>query len=263
MSPVTDARHFGVHSREFRTMTTQGTMSTHRTMSTQGTTSTHRTTRTGRVATTRRTGGRRAAVAGAAVAGVAVAVAVLSACGSAARDGHDGHTPATRTGPSATAPASPGSHNTDDVSFAQGMIAHHRQAVQMAELAATRTASPEVRDLAVEIQQAQSPEIRTLTGWLAAWGEPVTGAGGSAEHGGHAPGGMMTGQELEKLEKSSGAAFDRAFLTLMVEHHEGAVEMARNEIEHGAHRPARDLARDVVTAQSEEITRMNELLGRP
>ncbi|MFD7437502.1 DUF305 domain-containing protein [Streptomyces sp. NPDC059861] len=208
--------------------------------------------------TTQRTFTRRAAAA----AGVAVAVAVLSACGSATHDGHTAPSAGTRTGTTGDAPASPGRHNAADVSFAQGMIAHHRQAVEMAALAATRATSPQVKSLATEIEEAQEPEIRTMSGWLAAWGEPVPGAGGPAEHGDHTTAGMMTGRELEDLENSSGRAFDRAFLTLMVEHHEGAVEMARREIGNGACRPAKDLARDVVTAQSEEITRMNRMLGQ-
>lgn len=142
------------------------------------------------------------------------------------------------------------------------MIPHHRQAVEMADLAANRAAAPEVRSVAATIKKAQDPEIRTMSGWLAAWGEPVPTAGGSGEHGGHSMAGMMTDEELEDLENSSGKAFDTAFLTLMVEHHEGAVEMARSEIENGAHEPAKDLAEAVVTAQTDEITRMNKLLGR-
>ncbi|MBG0851876.1 DUF305 domain-containing protein [Streptomyces spinoverrucosus] len=191
---------------------------------------------------------RRAAAA----AGVAAAAVVLSACGSTT---HDDHTTSAR--PS----ASSARHNAADVSFAQGMIPHHRQALEMAELAATRAASPEVRSLAVEIRKAQDPEIRTMSGWLAAWGEPVPAAGASGEHGGHAMSGMMTDQEMEDLGNSSGKAFDTAFLTLMVEHHRGAVEMARSELDNGAHRPAKDLARAVVTAQTNEIDRMNKLLG--
>ncbi|GGX16981.1 hypothetical protein GCM10010353_35220 [Streptomyces chryseus] len=72
---------------------------------------------------------------------------------------------------------------------------------------------------------------------------------------------MMASEEMDELEKSSGEAFDTAFLTMMVEHHEGAVAMAGTERSDGAHRPAKDMAGDIVTSQSAEIRRMNALLG--
>ncbi|MFJ5259820.1 DUF305 domain-containing protein [Streptomyces sp. NPDC088387] len=216
---------------------------------------------------------RRAAF-GAAVAGTAV---VLAACASGSADGgsagHGGHTGSTAA-PSASGQSNRSDesnqsdqsdqsdeHNAADVSFAQGMIPHHRQAVEMAGLAATRAGSSEVKELAEEIRKAQDPEIETMTGWLRAWGEQVPADGGVSGHGGHSMAGMMTDQEMDGLEKASGEAFDRAFLTFMVEHHEGAVEMAGTEQRDGAHGPARELAGAVVTAQTAEIARMNKLLG--
>lgn len=196
---------------------------------------------------------RRAAV----LAAATTTAVVLSACGggNGGPSGHDGH------GTTSSAPAQRGERNAADVSFAQGMIPHHRQAVDMAALAANRARSAEVEKLAAEIKRAQGPEIRTLSGWLTAWGEKVPRGTGNGEHTGHSGSGMMTPGEMEKLEKSSGEAFDTAFLTMMVEHHEGAVEMAKTERSDGAYGPAKDMARSIVTSQSAEIARMNKLLG--
>ncbi|MGW2115851.1 DUF305 domain-containing protein [Streptomyces zhihengii] len=198
---------------------------------------------------------RRAAV----LAATAAAALALAACGSGADDpsGHDAHS-------SPSAPAkSAGGHNAADVTFAEGMIPHHRQALEMSELAAARASSAEVKTLAEEIRAAQDPEIRTLSGWLASWGEKVP-APGADPHAGHGSGremsGMMSADDMERLRTSSGAAFDTAFLSLMVEHHEGAVEMARTQRTEGAHAPARTMAEEIITAQNAEITRMKALL---
>jgi uncharacterized protein (DUF305 family) len=202
---------------------------------------------------------RRAAAAAAAAA----AAVVLAACGSDnASTGHPG--PGSQSSPSASAPASEGTHNAADVSFAQGMIPHHRQAVEMADLAATRASSQEVKDLAAEIRKAQDPEVRTLTGWLTSWGEDVPAEGDMEHsgHGGHGVTGMMTPEQMEELEKSSGKAFDTAFLEMMIEHHKGAVTMAGTEQKNGSHGPAKSMAEEIVTTQSAEIDGMNQLLGK-
>ncbi|MEU0373377.1 DUF305 domain-containing protein [Streptomyces sp. NPDC006283] len=199
----------------------------------------------------------------AAVAAGGAAALVLAACGAGTDDdspGHDGrHTPKT---PSASAPAAHGQHNAADVTFAKGMIPHHRQAVAMADLATPRAESAEVKKLAEEIKKAQAPEIKTLSGWLASWGEEVP-AEGTMDHSTHGDaGGMTTAGEMEKLENSSGTAFDTAFMEMMIKHHEGAVQMARTEQRDGSHQPAKVMADAIVTSQSAEIARMNKLLGK-
>lgn len=217
--------------------------------------------------TSTRTVARRAALAATAV----TAALVLSACaGSDHADTSSGTHPSSSAGADATAGATAGAHNAQDVSFAQGMIPHHRQAVEMARLAADRGSSARVKDLATRVEKAQDPEIRTMTGWLKAWGEDVPsdspGAEGMDHSGGHGGGsgmaGMMDQKDMDKLAKSSGEAFDSLFLTMMVAHHEGAVEMAEAEKAKGKYAPAADLADDVVTAQTAEIDEMNKLLGR-
>ncbi|KFG71720.1 DUF305 domain-containing protein [Streptomyces mutabilis] len=195
----------------------------------------------------------------AAITAAAAAALVLAACGANGDSpaGHDGHTMSA----SASAPASQGQHNAADVTFAQGMIPHHRQAVQMADLVPTRAGSAQVKKLAADIKKAQDPEIRTLSGWLTSWGEEVP-AEDTMDHSAHGTGGMMTAEEMDKLEKSSGKAFDTAFLEMMIEHHEGAVSMAKTEQADGAYAPAKKMAEAIVASQSAEITQMNELLGK-
>ncbi|MER7330515.1 MULTISPECIES: DUF305 domain-containing protein [unclassified Micromonospora] len=203
---------------------------------------------------------RRAALAGASV--TAAAALALTACGG---DGHPspgaGHgTPAT-SGPAATASAA-AAFNDADAMFAQMMIPHHRQAVEMSELAATRAADPEVKRLAEEIKAAQAPEIATMSGWLAAWGRPVPSPGAEMPHMDHGMPGMMSDADMEKLAAASGREFDRQFLTMMIAHHEGAVTMARDELARGTNAEAKALAQQIVTAQQAEIVTMEKILGR-
>ncbi|MEV4043763.1 DUF305 domain-containing protein [Streptomyces sp. NPDC049744] len=239
---------------------------------------------------TRTTRTRRTAL----VVATAAAAFVLAACGGdggndaggSAHEGPHGSASASAETGSTTGSSTAGSetgenaHNAQDVAFAQGMIPHHRQALEMARLAADRSASAAVEDLAVRIEKAQDPEITTMTGWLTAWGEDVpepapsntsTGSTGSTgtesmpgmDHSAHSgmPG-MMDGQDMAELERASGRAFDTMFLTMMVEHHEGAVEMAGTEKAKGRYAPAKALADDIITAQNAEITEMNKLLGK-
>ncbi|GAA1129729.1 DUF305 domain-containing protein [Nocardioides aquiterrae] len=156
------------------------------------------------------------------------------------------------------------SHNEADVTFAQEMIPHHQQAIEMADLAESRAESQEVKDVAADIEAAQGPEIETLTGWLESWGEDVPDEGmSSMDHGDMSSdemGGMMTEDEMAELEAASGAAFDQMFLTMMIEHHEGAIEMAKTEQAEGEFPEAVDMAEEIETTQAEEIQKMQDLL---
>ncbi|MGV9732198.1 DUF305 domain-containing protein [Streptomyces albogriseolus] len=210
---------------------------------------------------------RRTAV----VAASGAAALVLAACGGSGDDtgsaGHGGHQ-ATESASAASAPASQGRHNTADVTFAQGMIPHHRQAVEMADLAPDRAQSAEVKKLAADIKKAQAPEIEKLSGWLTSWGEtvPAEGAMDHSMHGGmegmEGMEGMMSAEEMTALGNASGKAFDTAFMEMMIKHHEGAVEMAKTEQADGAHTPARKMAADIIASQSAEIEQMKKLLGK-
>ncbi|MCL6731265.1 DUF305 domain-containing protein [Streptomyces neyagawaensis] len=196
------------------------------------------------------------------------AALVLTACGGGDGDGnsHDMGSMASESGSpksGASGKAGAGGHNKADVGFAEEMIQHHRQAVDMAELADSRAASPEVKKLATKIKGAQDPEIETMSGWLTAWGEKVPEDMAGMGHGmSSGMPGMMSAEDMADLEKASGAAFDEKFLKLMVEHHEGAVEMAETEQAEGKYAPAIDLAEDVITAQTAEIKQMNKMLDK-
>ncbi|MFI5473580.1 DUF305 domain-containing protein [Streptomyces cacaoi] len=207
---------------------------------------------------------RRAALTAASV----TAALVLAACGNdSSSSGHAGGHSSVSSSVSADATA--GAHNAQDVSFAQGMLPHHQQALEMAELAADRASSTEVKDLASRIEKAQDPEIRTIGGWLTSWGEDVPTSSDSTKESmpgmDHSAGagmpGMMDGSDMDELEKASGTDFDTMFLTMMIDHHEGAVAMATTERSKGEYGPATSMADDIITAQTAEIAKMNKLLG--
>ncbi|NGN64270.1 DUF305 domain-containing protein [Streptomyces sp. A7024] len=195
-----------------------------------------------------------------AMAAVAAGAALtLAACGGNddSGSGHGGGHGSSSSAPAAKADKD-GKHNAADVAFAQQMIQHHRQAIEMAELVPDRAGSAEVKKLGADIKKAQDPEIETMSGWLKSWGEEVPGdmSGG---HGGHDMPGMMSADEMAKLEKSEGAAFDKLFSELMIKHHEGAIEMAETEKKDGAYGPAKKLSDAVIKTQSAEIKVMEKL----
>jgi uncharacterized protein (DUF305 family) len=147
-------------------------------------------------------------------------------------------------------------HNEADMMFAQMMIPHHEQAIEMADLAlAEATASEEVKALARDIKAAQDPEIATMTGWLDEWKAPPSVVGGM-DHGT----GMMSEADMETLRGAEGADFDREWLTMMVEHHEGAIEMANDVMATTTDPEVKSLAQAVVAGQQAEITTMRGLL---
>lgn len=203
---------------------------------------------------------RRAALGATAV----VAALVLAACGS---DNGSGSTPSSaQTSASANAENTADAHNDQDVSFAQDMIPHHQQAIQTAQMAAAQASSAEVKKLATRIEKAQAPEIETMSGWLESWGEDVPSSMPGMDHGGSDASsgmpGMMDTEDMDELMDASGKGFDSMFLTMMVEHHQGAVEMATTEKEDGQYGPAKKMAADIITTQNAEIEEMNKLLGK-
>lgn len=153
------------------------------------------------------------------------------------------------------------SHNSADVQFAQEMIPHHRQAVQMAKMAATQAGSAEVKSLAKDIEAAQGPEINTMSGWLKSWGESIpSDKDPHAGMSGMAMPGMMSTEDMNKMKAATGAQFDTMFLTMMIAHHEGAIEMAKIEQQKGKSPDAKKLAAEIEKTQATEIDTMNKLL---
>jgi uncharacterized protein (DUF305 family) len=151
-------------------------------------------------------------------------------------------------------------HNSSDALFAQSMIPHHAQAVEMSDLMlGKKGVNPAVTKLATDIKAAQGPEIERMNGWLKDWNEPTAMAG----HGeaGHSMSGMMSEDDLKALEAAQGGEADKLFLTQMIAHHEGAVQMAQAEIADGQNSDAVKLAEDIVAAQEAEIKAMRDLLA--
>lgn len=195
------------------------------------------------------------------------ATVALSACGTGSSpDGHDrsdmsGTTTAAPTA-SGSATSAAGTKNAADVAFATGMILHHAQAIAMADMALTQATSAKVMALAPKIKAAQGPEIARMSGWLVGWGAPVPDTTGG--HDMSAMGGqgdeMMSAQEMTDLGMATGSTFDRMWLQLMVQHHEGAVAMARTELAQGANPEGKELAQSIIDSQTVEIAEMSSIL---
>ena len=167
-------------------------------------------------------------------------------------------------------------HNDADVAFASDMITHHAQAMSMVDLTLDRPLDPEVLALAEDIREAQAPEIETMADWLTTWGEDVPATMRDHVNGGHdmddmsdnmdgmdhddMPG-MMTADDIDDLENAGDDQFQDMWLQMMIEHHEGAVEMAEAEQEHGRFKDAVDLAGQIIDAQNKQIDTMKDLLG--
>lgn len=191
---------------------------------------------------------------------IAAAVAVLVVgCSSqsepAADAGHGGHQSTTPAAGSATADAA--AHNDADVMFAQMMIPHHTQAVEMSDiLLAKQGVDPRVVQLASEIKAAQAPEIAQMQGWLTSWGSPATAP---MHH--DSMQGMVSGQDIDKLRNAPGPEATKLYVTQMIAHHEGAIAMAQDEIANGQYGPAIDLSHAIVDTQQKEIDTMKSILG--
>jgi uncharacterized protein (DUF305 family) len=141
------------------------------------------------------------------------------------------------------------------------MIPHHQQAVQMATMADRKASTPAVKQLATAVKAAQEPEIKQLTSWLTDWGKPVP----TTEHHGHGSDempGIMTEDELSDLGNTTGTAFDRRWIQLMIEHHQGAIAMAKTEQTTGKYPAAITLAQQIQSAQTAEISTLQRLLAR-
>jgi uncharacterized protein (DUF305 family) len=179
---------------------------------------------------------------------------LLSGCTSTASDGHTDHDHGQPTG-----------FNDADVMFAQMMIPHHEQAVQLSKLAPGRSDNPQVLQLATAIEAAQAPEIEKMKGFLAQWNqtEDTSGHDGMAGHDGMETGmqGMVDDATMQRLESLKGQEFDTLWLQSMIGHHEGAIAMAKDEIANGESTDAKALATTIADTQQAEIGQMKQLLG--
>jgi uncharacterized protein (DUF305 family) len=224
------------------------------------------------------------------VAAVAALVA-LTACSNSSKDRANQTTAGTSTSATAT-----DAHDQVDVTFAQRMIPHHQQAIQMSDMMLGKQGiDPRVVTLANQIKAAQDPEIAQMQTWLTQWGLPtmpmmpgtempgMSGApseSGSPHHSdtpsqsampsqGGMPGmdgmdgmsGMMSEEDMTALNNAQGVEASKLFLTQMIQHHQGAITMAQNEIKSGQYPATVALARSIVTSQQQEITTMQGILA--
>lgn len=150
-----------------------------------------------------------------------------------------------------------GAWGQGDVDFVLAMVPHHTQALRMAELAPERASDERVRAIADRILAAQGPEIDVMQSWLATNGLPEADP---EDHGHHDMQGMASSEQLLALTSAEGEEFDRLFLQLMSEHHEGALAMADAAVE-ASNPQVQDMITDTVVSQSVEITRMQALLA--
>lgn len=203
------------------------------------------------------------------------AMAVIGACSTAGtKDANS--SPAPTSAQSATsAQAAP--HNRADMMFAHMMIPHHEQAIEMSDIILSKQdIDPRVVDLATQIKAAQGPEIEQMQGWLKQWGMKMEGMppmgdmpgrGGMGNMPGHGGMGNMAGMEgmmspaqMEALRNAQGLQASELFLTGMIEHHEGALIMAQDEITNGQFPDAITMAKSILQSQQTEIDTMNQIL---
>ena len=191
----------------------------------------------------------------------AVAAVVLAAgCGG----GDSGSQHPAEHGSSTTA-SSP-DYNDTDAGFAESMIPHHQQAIEMSDIMlAKQGIDPRVIDLATKIKAAQAPEIRQMQDGLSQWGIPPTPAEGHGGHdmegnGGDAMG-MMSPDQMTALKNAQGVEASKLFLNGMIAHHQGAISMAQAEIGNGQFQPAIDMAKTIGTTQQHEIETMRSILA--
>ena len=150
----------------------------------------------------------------------------------------------------ATSEQSNSEFSPSDVNFAEMMIPHHEQAIEMSEIAFKNTMNSEILQLAQEIKDAQAPEIDLMKSWA---GVKLS------THAGHMMDGMLSEDELNALREATGAEFDRLFLQGMIKHHQGAIEMAM-DVKNSNSMVVADLSAAIIKQQEIEITRMEELL---
>ena len=206
----------------------------------------------------------------------------LTACGTGAQDENAGAeasataaSSAPAATPAATATATPSTtatgsaeevsaeHNDADVMFAQMMIPHHQQAVEMSEMLLAKDDVPaEVAAFAQKVIDAQGPEIERMNSMLTAWGQDPVDTDGmeGMDHGGMS--GMMSEEDMTALDQAQGTEAARLYLEQMTAHHKGAVDMAKDEVEDGQNPQAVQLAEQVIADQEAEITEMQQMLDK-
>lgn len=203
----------------------------------------------------------RKLIVGARIGAAVLAVAALTGCGgdlvsTGPTTGAAGKTGASAPAASA-APSTPATpHNAADVAFASRMIPHNVQALAATQMVDQKATKPAVKSLASAMNKTQLPEIESLSQWLTNWGQPVpTGmiASGQGAMG-------ITEDDLSKLSKTSGAAFDKLWLNTMITHQQNAVMIAQAEVAQGQNPQAKALAQKILTDRQARLATLKGLL---
>lgn len=181
------------------------------------------------------------------------ALLALAGCASTTSSGGMDNMP----GMGSSASASPAADvNNADMQFTMMMIPHHEQAVEMADMILAKDGIDErVVTLAEDIKAAQGPEIELMESWLDDWGTPMGDMDGM-DHGG-----MMSDTDMQALEDATGTEASRLFLEQMIVHHEGAIEMAQDEVDNGQNPDVITLAENIIASQTTEIATMEDILA--
>jgi uncharacterized protein (DUF305 family) len=157
------------------------------------------------------------------------------------------------------AAAQGGDHNEADVKFSLNMIPHHKQTIEIADMATKKGGSEKVKVVAAEILSAEEKEIQTMTAWLRGWNVPIPSAD---EHGGmdmDMPG-MLTAKDIKSLDAVTGAEFDKIFLPMVAKHLQNGVAMAKDVLQTGKHAETRTMAGHIVENQEKQIADVQALI---
>ncbi len=184
------------------------------------------------------------------IAGLAALIMVMALAGCSKDDSkamdHDGHSS-----------MASGDLSSDDIMFLQMMIPHHQQAIEMSDLALTKSSDSELLALAKDIRDGQGAEIVKMKAWL-------DGANAGMDPGhsmGDSMGGMLSGSELAALEAATGKSFDLLWLKGMTGHHDGAIDMAAM-IEDAENAEIKSFGQAIVSAQSAQNKQMAAMIKR-
>jgi uncharacterized protein (DUF305 family) len=191
--------------------------------------------------------------------------AVLGIAAVLASAGCSGTTAEARQQPgadSSTAPAAENAaaFNDTDVMFAQMVVPHHTQGVEIAELAVARSTDEQIKTLAAAIAATQKDEASRAAGWLRDWKKPAKAA--HTEHEGHGGDRLTPAAQITKLKAAKGAEFDKQFLNTLVAHQDDAIQIARLESAKGENPQAKALAKSMEQSRAEQITMMLQMLGQ-
>ena len=148
------------------------------------------------------------------------------------------------------------SFDMNDIMFAQMMIPHHEQAVELATIAQSNTTNSTILELANRISSAQQPEIDLMVRWL-----EESGSDRDMGHSMHMPG-IVSDADMANIREARGVEFDRLFLEHMIAHHEGAIDMANDVLNTTSNADVETLATAIVAAQTQEIAEMAALLAQ-